>query len=54
MTTLGLPRRLRDAGVPESVLDAVADAALHDPLLASNPRPITELAVVKDILRQAW
>jgi maleylacetate reductase len=35
---LGLPVRLRDAGVPRTVLDDVAAAALHDPILATNPR----------------
>jgi maleylacetate reductase len=54
VATLGLPGRLRDASVPEAVLEAVANAALHDPLLASNPRPITSLAVIQQLLRDAW
>ena len=51
---LGLPTRLRDAAVPEKVIAAVADAALHDPLLASNPRPIKSPDEVMLLLRQAW
>jgi maleylacetate reductase len=51
---LGLPSRLRDAGVTETVIAAVADAALHDPLLASNPRPIKSQQEVLLLLRQAW
>ena len=51
---LGLPGRLRDAGVSESVLEAVATAALHDPLMASNPRPIESIAEITHLLRQAW
>ena len=51
---LQLPSNLRAAGVSESVIPAVANAALHDPLLRSNPRPITELADVLELLRQAW
>jgi maleylacetate reductase len=51
---LGLPARLRDAGVSQAVLGKVAEAALHDPMLASNPRPIRSLDVVKDLLRKAW
>jgi maleylacetate reductase len=51
---LQLPSSLRAAGVSESVLGAVADAALHDPLLRSNPRPITELPDILKLLRQAW
>jgi maleylacetate reductase len=51
---LQLPGSLRAAGVSESVLGAVADAALQDPLLRSNPRPITALADIIELLRQAW
>jgi maleylacetate reductase len=51
---LGLPGRLRDAGVAESQIGDVAAAALHDPLLATNPRPITSLETVLDLLKQAW
>jgi maleylacetate reductase len=51
---LGLPGRLRDAGVAEAVLGMVAEAALHDPMLATNPRPIRSIDVVKDLLRKAW
>ena len=51
---LGLPTRLRDAGVSEKVIPAVAEAALHDPLLASNPRPIKSLAEAMLLLEQAW
>jgi maleylacetate reductase len=51
---LGLPGRLRDAGISEAVLGKVAEAALHDPMLATNPRPIRSLDVVEDLLRKAW
>jgi maleylacetate reductase len=51
---LGLPGRLRDAGISESVLAAVATAALHDPLMASNPRPIESITEIMQLLRQAW
>jgi len=54
ISRLGLPTRLRDAGVSEKVIAAVAEAALHDPLLASNPRPITTLTEVTELLKQAW
>jgi maleylacetate reductase len=54
ISRLGLPTRLRDAGVPEKVIAAVAEAALHDPLLASNPRPIKSLTEVRLLLEQAW
>ena len=54
VSALGLPGRLRDAGVAESQIGDVAAAALHDPLLASNPRPISSLETVLELLRQAW
>jgi len=54
ISNLGLPGRLRDAGVSESVIEAVATAAIHDPLLASNPRPITSLDDARELLKQAW
>jgi maleylacetate reductase len=54
VSALGLPGRLRDAGVAECRIGDVAAAALHDPLLASNPRPISSLETVLEILRQAW
>jgi maleylacetate reductase len=54
ISRLGLPTRLRDAGLSEKVMGAVAEAALHDPLLASNPRPIKSLSDVELLLKQAW
>ena len=54
VAALGLPGRIRDTCVPESVLDAVADAALDDPLIGSNPRKIGSLAEVRQLLQQAW
>jgi maleylacetate reductase len=54
ISRLGLPTRLRDAGVSEKVIAAVAEAAIHDPLLSSNPRPIKSLSEVMLLLEQAW
>jgi maleylacetate reductase len=54
ISRLGLPTRIRDTGVSETVIAAVAEAALHDPLLASNPRPIKSLTDVRLLLEQAW
>lgn len=51
---LGLPTNLREAHVAEAMLEPVAAAALHDPLLAFNPRPITSIEVVRELLKQAW
>jgi maleylacetate reductase len=51
---LGLPGRLRDAGISESVITAVATAALNDPLMVSNPRPIESITEILQLLRRAW
>jgi maleylacetate reductase len=51
---LGLPRRLRDVGIKEDQLQAIADEAARHPVVLSNPRPITGAADVLQILRAAW
>lgn len=52
--SLGLPIRLRDAGVERSELDAIARKALHDPVVRHNPRPIRTEADLLEILELAW
>jgi alcohol dehydrogenase class IV len=49
----GLPTRLRDVGVPEDALPALADDTLSDSAMATNPRAAT-LDEVCEILRTAW
>ena len=39
---LGMPTRLRDAGVREEQLATVADAAMRNPRVATNIRPFDE------------
>jgi alcohol dehydrogenase class IV len=51
---LGLPARLRDVGIKESQLQAIADEGAKHPTVLSNPRPITGAADVLQILRAAW
>jgi maleylacetate reductase len=50
---LGLPGRLRDCGVEEERLDAVAEAAMHDRWIPTNPRPL-DLAAVRALLQEAY
>lgn len=50
---LGLPGRLRDCGVTEDKLDAVADAAMHDRWIPTNPRPL-DRAAVRALLQEAF
>lgn len=51
---LGLPLRLRDVGIQEGQLQAIADEAAKHPVVLANPRPITGPADVLEILRAAW
>ncbi len=52
--SLGLPSRLRDVGVPEGGLDAIANETMLDRQLPSNPRPIAGPADLLPVLRAAW
>ena len=49
----GLPARLRDVGVPEDAIPAIAEAALGDAAIFTNPRPVT-LDEVIDVAQAAW
>ena len=51
---LGLPTRLRDVGIKEAQLQAIAEEAAKHPVVLSNPRPIAGTADVMEILRAAW
>ncbi len=50
---LGLPRRLRDYGVPEADLPRLARLAAESGTVRANPKPATA-ADVEAILRSAW
>jgi alcohol dehydrogenase len=49
----GLPARLRDVGVPEDALPAVADGTLMDGTMLSNPRP-AEFEDALAVVRACW
>jgi alcohol dehydrogenase class IV len=51
---LGLPSRLRDVGIQEPQLAAIAEEAAKHPVVLSNPRPVTGSGDVLEILRAAW
>ena len=51
---LGLPQRLRDAGVPEEGLKECSDLALSDGAIVYNPKFIGESAEVLKVYQQAW
>ena len=51
---LGLPYRLRDVGVEKSDFRALAEDALQDLIVATNPRPVTSPEVVIELFEQAY
>jgi maleylacetate reductase len=51
---LGLPARLRDVGIKEAQLASIAEEAAKNPVVLSNPRPITGASDLMEILRAAW
>jgi alcohol dehydrogenase class IV len=51
---LGLPQRLRDAGVAEADLPRLAHLALQSRAVRSNPRPVRDEAEVEALLAQMW
>lgn len=54
LTSVGMPLRLRDLGVPEADLPAIAEDAMEDFFLRSNPRPVRDAAELVELLRRAW
>jgi alcohol dehydrogenase class IV len=51
---LGLPQRLRDAGVKEQQLPELAQLALQSRAVRDNPKPVTEAVQIEAILQAAW
>ncbi len=51
---IGLPRKLRDAGVPVDRLAEAADYSLADGSIFYNPRMVTEIEEVLEVYQAAW
>jgi len=51
---LGCPMRLRDVGVHEREFSALAEAVLEEVPMMENPRPISGVADVIELLERAW
>lgn len=51
---LGMPTRLRDVEVRRDQFEAIAEAAMHDRWIKTNPRKIDSPAQVLEILEMAW
>jgi alcohol dehydrogenase len=51
---LGVPRRLRDAGVPAAGLGGIAASAMDDWFLRGNPRPVRDVSELQQVLEETW
>lgn len=51
---LGIPRRLRDVGVPRDSLPAIATQGMGDWFLRGNPRAVSDAAELQALLVEAW
>jgi alcohol dehydrogenase class IV len=54
VVALGQPRRLRDAGVKREQFPDIARGAMGNMWVRSNPRPITAVDDILQILEMAW
>jgi len=54
IAALGLPATLRDVGVRADQLDIIAEGAMHDRMVHTNPRRIDGPPVVRALLDAAW
>jgi maleylacetate reductase len=51
---LGLPRTLREVNVSADLLERIAEEAMHDRWIHTNPRKIAGPATVRQLLDAAW
>ena len=51
---LGLPRTLREVGVPEDGLEYIATATLQDRSLSTNPKTVVDAGPIMEVLRAAY
>ncbi|MBX6378365.1 MAG: iron-containing alcohol dehydrogenase, partial [Clostridia bacterium] len=52
--SVGMPLRLRELGVPEAELPALAAGGLESFFVRTNPRPVTGPEALLALLREAW
>jgi alcohol dehydrogenase class IV len=52
--SMKLPQHLRDVGVQEGDLPHLAQLAFQSRTVQSNPKPITAVSQIEEILRAAW
>ena len=51
---LGIPRRLRDVGVPREALFGIATSVMDDWFLRGNPRPVRGISELQQVLEESW
>jgi alcohol dehydrogenase len=51
---MGLPQRLREAGVKKADLPELARLAFNSQTVQNNPKPITAVSQIETILEEAW
>jgi len=54
LDTLNIPKRLRDLGVTQDTFNAIAEEAMLNWFLQSNPRKVNEPGTLTQLLQQAW
>ncbi|GBD10791.1 NAD-dependent methanol dehydrogenase [bacterium HR23] len=54
LESLGIPSRLRDLGIPQDTLQLLAEDALTDFFLYTNPRRVKDVEELVALLREAW
>ena len=52
--SLDCPMRLRDVGVLERDFSALAEAVMEEVPMLENPRPISGVADIFELLERAW
>ncbi|MBS3887135.1 MAG: iron-containing alcohol dehydrogenase [Firmicutes bacterium] len=51
---MGVPQRLREAGVPQDGLEAAANRSLSDGSIIYNPKPATTVEEILEVYYNAW
>jgi maleylacetate reductase len=51
---MNLPQRLRDAGITESDIPRLAQLTFQNRTVQNNPKPITDVIQLEQLLRDAW
>jgi alcohol dehydrogenase class IV len=52
--TLPVPRSLREIGIAQEDLAGIAEAAMTDWFISRNPRPISDVRTLSEIIHAAW